>query len=142
VLHMIPSSVLFSLALVLVSSSWAFTKISVGKQLSIKFDIAYGGFSRLEAVPPNRQIGNEKGEVNPFLGFTSKAELINGRIAMTLFAVGIYEEFITGKSILEQVGLEDQSEQLSALELAAVFGTLALVPAFQKTLTRLTNKEI
>jgi hypothetical protein len=139
---MIPLSVLFYFALVFVSYSSAFTRFSVGKQLSRNFDVASGGFSRLQAVPPNRQIENGKGEVNPFLGFTSKAELINGRIAMTLFAVGIYEEFITGKSILEQVGLEDQSEQLSALELAAVFGTLALVPAFQKTLTRLTNKDI
>lgn len=138
---MISLPVLFYFALVLVLNSSAFPKISVAKQQSSKFDIS-ASFSKLEAVPPNRQIGNDKGEVNPFLGFTSKAELINGRIAMTLFAVGIYEEFITGKSILEQVGLEDQSEQLSALELAAVFGTLALVPAFQKTLTRLTNKEI
>lgn len=138
---MVSLPVLFYFALVLVSNSSAFRKISVAKQLPSKSDISRS-FSRLEAVPPNRQNGNDNGEVNPFLGFTSKAELINGRIAMTLFAVGIYEEFITGKSILEQVGLEDQSEQLSALELAAVFGTLALVPAFQKTLTRLTNKEI
>lgn len=61
---------------------------------------------------------------------------------MTFFAVGIYEEFITGKSILEQIGLEDQSEQLSALELAAVFGTVALIPALQKFLVRFTNREI
>ena len=139
---MIPVPVLICLALILVSSATAFTQISFAKLLPHRLDTSSNSFRRLEAVPPDRQIENEKGETNPFLGFTSKAELINGRIAMTFFAVGIYEEFITGKSILEQIGLEDQSEQLSALELAAVFGTVALIPALQKFLVRFTNREI
>lgn len=95
----------------------------------------------LSALPPNRPVGSEKGDKNAFLGFTTRAEVLNGRLAMIFFSVGIYEEYVTGKSILQQVGFEDQSSQLSALELAALFGFLSLVPVVNKFLTRLTDKK-
>ena len=100
-------------------------------------------FTRLNAIRPDKQIrrDNEDGLKNPFFAFTEMAEVLNGRLAMTFFAVGIYEEFVTGKSIIEQVGLGDHSEQLSALKIACVFGSLALISFVTKTVSRATEKD-
>ncbi len=38
-------------------------------------------------------------------GFTEQAELLNGRVAMIGFAIGILTELITGQGILSQLGL-------------------------------------
>ena len=91
--------------------------------------------SKLNAASPNR---NDKEKENILFGFTDKAEKLNGRIAMSFFAVGIYEETITGKSILEQIGFTDHSQQIGALEVAAFFGLLALFPSFRKLGMKLT----
>lgn len=39
------------------------------------------------------------------LGFTELAETWNGRLAMLGFAIGLATEFLTGQSILSQLGL-------------------------------------
>lgn len=92
---------------------------------------------------PDKQIrrDDDDGMRNPLFAFTEMAEILNGRLAMTFFAVGIYEEFVTGKSIIEQAGLGDHSEQLSALKIACVFGSLALVSFVTKNVTRATEKD-
>ena len=99
--------------------------------------------SRLNAMRPDKQIRREDddGMKNSLFAFTEMAEILNGRLAMTFFAVGIYEEFVTGKSIIEQAGLGDHSEQLSALKIACVFGSLALVSFITKNVTRATEKD-
>ncbi len=38
-------------------------------------------------------------------GFTGFAETWNGRLAMMGFVIGLATEFLTGKGILEQIGL-------------------------------------
>lgn len=39
------------------------------------------------------------------LGFTVKAELLNGRLAMLGFVVGVLTELITSQGILSQLGI-------------------------------------
>ena len=39
------------------------------------------------------------------LGFTAKAELLNGRLAMLGFVIGVLTELFTGQGILSQLGL-------------------------------------
>lgn len=39
------------------------------------------------------------------------SEILNGRLAMVAFTTGLVNEKITGKSLLEQIGLTDHSEQ-------------------------------
>lgn len=44
-------------------------------------------------------------------GFTGTSETINGRFAMIGFAAGIINEKLTGKSMLEQIGLTSHTQQ-------------------------------
>jgi hypothetical protein len=44
-------------------------------------------------------------EQKPKFGFTSFAETWNGRLAMLGFVIGIATEWITGRNILQQLGL-------------------------------------
>lgn len=44
-------------------------------------------------------------------GWTTTAENINGRLAMIGLTIGFINEFITGRSILEQIGIVDRNEQ-------------------------------
>jgi hypothetical protein len=44
-------------------------------------------------------------EQEPKFGFTRFAETWNGRLAMLGFVIGLATEWITGQSILEQLGL-------------------------------------
>ena len=100
-------------------------------------------FSMLRASPQKKNNRNaEKNKENMFFGFTDKAEQLNGRFAMTFFAVGIYEEFVTGKSIIEQIGFSDHSQQIGGLELAAFFGTLSLVPGIRKWFMQLADRDL
>jgi len=39
-------------------------------------------------------------------GFHHRAELLNGRLAMLGFAVGVILELVTGEGILQQIGLK------------------------------------
>lgn len=39
-------------------------------------------------------------------GFYHRAELLNGRLAMLEFAVGVLLEVVTGQGILQQIGLK------------------------------------
>jgi len=39
------------------------------------------------------------------LGFTHDAELLNGRVAMVAFLLGVVTEALTGHGILSQLGL-------------------------------------
>jgi hypothetical protein len=41
----------------------------------------------------------------PKFGFTPFAETLNGRLAMLGFTLGLTTEWITGQSILQQLGL-------------------------------------
>jgi hypothetical protein len=41
----------------------------------------------------------------PKFGFTSFAETWNGRLAMLGFVIGLATEWITGRNILQQLGL-------------------------------------
>ena len=77
-------------------------------------------------------------ELSSFFGFTSTAELFNGRVAMIFFLFGMYEEFKTGKSILQQVGLVNQDQQVNGFMFAALFGAMALYPSISKWLTKLS----
>jgi hypothetical protein len=38
-------------------------------------------------------------------GFTPEAEILNGRIAMLGFVIGVLTELITGQGVLSQLGL-------------------------------------
>jgi hypothetical protein len=38
-------------------------------------------------------------------GFHQRAELLNGRLAMLGFVIGVVLEFVTGQGILQQIGL-------------------------------------
>jgi len=51
--------------------------------------------------PHMRIVGNEQG-----WGFHHRAELLNGRLAMLGFAIGVTLELITGQGILQQIGLK------------------------------------
>jgi hypothetical protein len=75
-------------------------------------------------------------------GFTTSAEVINGRIAMAFFAVGIYEETVTGKSILEQAGLFGQDQQIKGIYVAGFFGLLALYPTLKKKFEKLSSSKV
>jgi hypothetical protein len=99
--------------------------------------------TKLNATRPDKQIkrNSEDGMKSSLFTFTEMAEVLNGRLAMTFFAVGIYEEFVTGKSIIEQAGLGDHGEQLSALKIACVFGSLALISFITKTVTKATEND-
>ena len=44
-------------------------------------------------------------EQEPKFGFTPFAETWNGRLAMLGFVIGLATEWITGRNILEQIGL-------------------------------------
>jgi hypothetical protein len=44
-------------------------------------------------------------EQKPKFGFTPFAETWNGRLAMLGFVIGLAIEWMTGRSILEQIGL-------------------------------------
>ena len=44
-------------------------------------------------------------EQQPKFGFTPFAETWNGRLAMLGFVIGLTTEWITGQSILQQLGL-------------------------------------
>jgi hypothetical protein len=96
---------------------------------------------QLPATSPNKNKDKMK-DKNVFFGFTEKAEVLNGRIAMTFFAVGIYEELVTGKSIIEQAGFGDPNQQLNGLELAGFFAVLALIPNVNKFLKRVEDKKV
>ena len=39
------------------------------------------------------------------LGFTPQAEILNGRVAMVGFVIGVLTELITGQGVLSQLGL-------------------------------------
>jgi len=39
-------------------------------------------------------------------GFHPRAELLNGRLAMLGFAIGVILEWVTGQGILQQIGLK------------------------------------
>ena len=108
------------------------------KKIASKNDGLSTCVSKLKAVSPNDR-NDRRIEKNIFFGFTDKAEVLNGRIAMVFFSLGIYEEFVTGKSILEQIGFSDHSQQISGLEVAAFFGTLSLLPTFRKLGLKLTS---
>lgn len=134
-------TILICFVMAIICGSEAYSRVSVRSLSCKKYCRTQPSRFGLSALPPNRPVGSEKGDKNAFLGFTTRAEVLNGRLAMIFFSVGIYEEYVTGKSILQQVGFEDQSSQLSALELAALFGFLSLVPVVNKFLTRLTDKK-
>ncbi len=40
-------------------------------------------------------------------GFHQRAELLNGRMAMLGFVIGVVMELVTGRGILQQIGLQD-----------------------------------
>lgn len=107
------------------------TKVLISQQIVPKNKGSSPTAWRLNAVSPNEK-NDRKTAKNIFFGFTDKAEVLNGRIAMVFFSIGIYEEFVTGKSILEQAGFTDHNQQISGLEVAAFFGTLSLLPSFRE----------
>jgi hypothetical protein len=39
------------------------------------------------------------------LGFTPEAEILNGRLAMLGFVIGVLTELITGQGVLSQLGI-------------------------------------
>jgi hypothetical protein len=41
----------------------------------------------------------------PKFGFTPFAETLNGRLAMLGFVIGLVTEWLTGQTILQQIGL-------------------------------------
>lgn len=83
--------------------------------------------------------GSEKKTDTTFFGFTTTAELANGRIAMAFFLFGMYEELTTGKSILEQLGFTNHQDQTNGLMFAGLFGCLALYPTVAKWFTKLNK---
>lgn len=74
---------------------------------------------------------------NKLFGFTTNAELLNGRIAMAFFFFGMYEEITTGKGILQQVGLNNQIDQANGLVFAGLFGCVALYPSIMKLVEKI-----
>jgi hypothetical protein len=99
--------------------------------------------SRKSCVLANKKIDEDEKEMTPSnFGFTTSAEVINGRIAMAFFAVGIYEETVTGKSILEQAGLFGQDQQIKGIYVAGFFGLLALYPTLKKKFEKLSSSKV
>jgi hypothetical protein len=97
---------------------------------------------RKNCVLANKKTNEDEKEMTPSnFGFTASAEVINGRIAMAFFAVGIYEEMVTGKSILEQAGLFGQDQQIKGIYFAGFFGLLALYPTLVKQFQRLSSSK-
>ena len=86
--------------------------------------------------------GPRKNEANTFFGFTKTSELLNGRIAMTFFLYGIYEEVTTGKSMLQQVGLTNQNDQTSMLAIVTLATCVALYPSMVKWTTKLSSMRL
>ena len=86
----------------------------------------------------NSAKNSAKKELSSFFGFTSTAELLNGRFAMIFFLLGIHEELKTGKSMLQQAGLVNQDQQINGLMFAALFGSMALYPSITKWVTKLS----
>mmetsp|Transcript_31557 Transcript_31557/g.30119 ORF Transcript_31557/g.30119 Transcript_31557/m.30119 type:complete len:154 (-) Transcript_31557:527-988(-) len=98
---------------------------------------------RKSCVLANKKIDEDEKEMTPSnFGFTTSAEVINGRIAMAFFAVGIYEETVTGKSILEQAGLFGQDQQIKGIYVAGFFGLLALYPTLKKKFEKLSSSKV
>jgi hypothetical protein len=99
-------------------------------------------------LPPNslksrKEVsGSRKNEPNTFFGFTKTSELLNGRIAMTFFLYGIYEEVTTGKSMLQQVGLTNQNDQTSMLAIVTLATCVALYPSMVKWTTKLSSMRL
>ena len=97
---------------------------------------------RKNCVLANKKTDEDEKEMTPSnFGFTESAEVINGRIAMAFFAVGIYEEMVTGKSILEQAGLFGQDQQIKGIYFAGFFGLLALYPTLVRQFQRLSSSK-
>ena len=94
--------------------------------------------NRMRRDPRN----SAKKELSSFFGFTTTAELLNGRLAMTFFLLGIYEEYKTGRSMLQQVGLVNQDQQINGFMFAALFGAMALYPSITKWVTKLSSMRL
>lgn len=94
-------------------------------------------------LPPNglksrrEPKGSANSLSNKLFGFTTNAELLNGRIAMAFFLFGMYEEVTTGKGILQQVGLNSQIDQTNGLVFAGLFGCVALYPSMNKLIEKI-----
>ena len=94
-------------------------------------------------VDPNFRIRRDtknstRKQLSSFFGFTTTAELLNGRLAMSFFLLGIYEEMKTGRSMLQQVGLINQDQQVNGFMFAALFGSMALYPSIIQWFTKLS----
>ena len=83
--------------------------------------------------------GSSNSLSNKLFGFTTNAELLNGRIAMAFFFFGMYEEITTGKGILQQVGLNSQVDQANGLIFAGLFGCVALYPSITKLVEKIND---
>ena len=96
-------------------------------------------------LPPNglqsrrEPKGSSNSLSNKLFGFTTNAELLNGRIAMAFFFFGMYEEITTGKGILQQVGLNSQVDQANGLIFAGLFGCVALYPSITKLMEKIND---
>eukprot|EP01038_Epipyxis_sp_PR26KG_P008069 gene8069-10932_t len=74
-------------------------------------------------IPPNSKLYSTSPthtkELKIF-GFTSLSEIFNGRLAMIGLVLGYLNEEITGKSFLQQIGLNNQQDQFVFVGLIAV----------------------
>ena len=86
--------------------------------------------------------GSSKKKSDELFGFTTAAELLNGRTAMAFFLFGMYEEITTGKSIPQQIGLVNQGQQVNWLVLSAVCGAVALYPSVSEWITKLSGMRL
>ena len=86
--------------------------------------------------------GSSKKKSDELFGFTTAAELLNGRTAMAFFLFGMYEEITTGKSIPQQLGLVSQGQQVNWLVLSAVCGAVALYPSVSEWITKLSGMRL
>lgn len=81
-------------------------------------------------------------EEGKFFGFSKTAEMFNGRMAMSFFVYGIYQEMTTGKSILQQIGLVNKDQQVDGFVFAILFSCMALYPSITKLFTKLSSSEL
>lgn len=69
-------------------------------------------------------------------------QTLNGRLAMSFFFYGMYQEFTTGKSILQQVGLVNKDQQVDGFVFALLFSCVALYPTISKLFSKLSSLEL
>mmetsp|Transcript_28234 Transcript_28234/g.38866 ORF Transcript_28234/g.38866 Transcript_28234/m.38866 type:complete len:136 (+) Transcript_28234:99-506(+) len=69
---------------------------------------------------------------NEIFGFTVASEKINGRLAMIGLASGLINEKLSGKSILEQIGISSHTQQAAFLVILGFLSVIVSIKFMRK----------